>query len=459
MILEARKRPVRLASGGYGNLLSFVADDVTPLRVSSPARHRAGEYAYHFAALRGTPVRATALPPVNLTTPSWVRDALAQQGAGELMSLRSAARHAFGENATVGPAERAWLRLLARRGCVADEVRAPDGRRISGDGSLPRAWLGAVGSLRAAARHYPTRIVTNAHFFTISPTEQPEPHGALGDPAGLTARVGVIRAPAVSRRAVLLHDGVRWRVTTLGPEDVSLDLPGAAHGVPHLGTFMRSHDHPERTHTDRAVGVLDVAIEGRTIMGLHEGGGAAIPPTGWVVRLASELTSAAWASLRSGAPVTWRVPTEPNLRVAMQGGPLLVEDGAVVVDDARVHREGYRDTRTPASPVPGQFPADATVSRAARLGVGVLANGRLLVLAIQGRSALDRHAADTERGGTLEDLAALFVEHGARSAVNLDGGGSVLACHGSGDLLEASDHRAGSLARFERLVPTGLAFV
>jgi Phosphodiester glycosidase len=98
----------------------------------------------------------------------------------------------------------------------------------------------------------------------------------------------------------------------------------------------------------------------------------------------------------------------------LQAGPLLVRDGTPCVDgDA----EGF-------SAGQGQFDSDITAGRYPRAALALTGGRRLLAVACDGR-------ADDEAGLTLGELSEALVALGARSAINLDGGGSTsLVCAG-----------------------------
>jgi uncharacterized protein YigE (DUF2233 family) len=86
---------------------------------------------------------------------------------------------------------------------------------------------------------------------------------------------------------------------------------------------------------------------------------------------------------------------------AVGGGPRLVKDGKVNVTS-----------------VEEQFKPDVAFGRAPRTAVGVTDDGKLLLIAVTGRQAY--HSI----GVTLEELAHIALELGAKDAMNLDGGGS-----------------------------------
>jgi hypothetical protein len=124
----------------------------------------------------------------------------------------------------------------------------------------------------------------------------------------------------------------------------------------------------------------------------------------------------------------------------LQAGPLLVRDGAPCVDG---DVEGF-------SAGQGQFDSDITAGRYPRAALALRADGRLLAVACDGR-------ADDEAGLTLAELAETLVALGARTALNLDGGGSTsLVCGGRLRNVPREDH--GVVLAGGRPVSTVIAF-
>jgi hypothetical protein len=97
----------------------------------------------------------------------------------------------------------------------------------------------------------------------------------------------------------------------------------------------------------------------------------------------------------------------------LQAGPLLVRDGASVLDGS--DPEGF-------SAGARQFDSDITDGRYPRAALG-LDGERLIAVACDGRTRRDG-------GMTLPELADAMVSLGAREALNLDGGGSASLVHG-----------------------------
>jgi hypothetical protein len=91
-----------------------------------------------------------------------------------------------------------------------------------------------------------------------------------------------------------------------------------------------------------------------------------------------------------------------KMRTAIGGGPVLVQDGRVMItnDQERMFAGKAREDLHP------------------RTAMGYTADGRLLILAVEGRRA------GIAEGASLPELAGIFVRLGAKEALNLDGGGS-----------------------------------
>jgi hypothetical protein len=126
----------------------------------------------------------------------------------------------------------------------------------------------------------------------------------------------------------------------------------------------------------------------------------------------------------------------------VQAGPLLVADGAVVVD-AGDDREGF-------SAGAGQFDSDITDGRYPRAALGV--SGEWLVTV-----ACDGRRSNVDGGLSMVELAQAMVELGAESAINLDGGGSTTLVH-RGHLLNRPYSTQDQPAPESREIVTALAF-
>jgi exopolysaccharide biosynthesis protein len=102
-------------------------------------------------------------------------------------------------------------------------------------------------------------------------------------------------------------------------------------------------------------------------------------------------------------------PDISKIKHIMAGGPRLVKNG-------------YLDINSEEE----QIQKDVAQGRAARSAVGITADNQLLMVVVEGlsRTKENGNGADFSTGMSLEELAQLMFDLGAKDAVNFDGGGS-----------------------------------
>lgn len=128
-----------------------------------------------------------------------------------------------------------------------------------------------------------------------------------------------------------------------------------------------------------------------------------LAPGEFALQLDGDEAKALDAQLQVGAVVTLTPVLTPDLAdypCAVGAGPRLLRHGLVEVT-------GQAE----------RFKPDILTGRAARTGLGITADKRVVLAVVEPPCAYGG-------GATLEDLAKLLKEHGAEDALNLDGGGS-----------------------------------
>lgn len=461
-----RVRRERFANGATSRVFEIRASSLEPVRLSAPSWVRAREVAHIFAAKVDGPVVAVALPPQTLGA-GLAPEPLRRFGPETYLTLRAALGRRFAENALVDldgslqyhldPAAGVWLRPLVAKGLVAVASFPKPGGGITL--TLP---VGSLGFLRTAGGSLRGGALLNTHFFLLSASELDSPFAAVGDPFGLVAAHGTIRNPPTVRRAALVRTDAGWQVAQVGSEDLEIafpdgtvvrgvdaDRPADSSELWFRGRMPSGHATPVR---DRAV---DVCIQGDLASVVRVGGGLPIPQGALVVSFPDGAPSDLLAALARDPRVRMSIPSLPGLRAGLQVGPELVRGGQVVLDDDAFARESFRTLGTPNPVGPVVFPADTDRTSAARLGAGVLADGTLLILAVEGASSLTGPIGDQPAGCTLLELAELLRDAGAIDALNFDGGGSTQVFRGGGALLGSADARGVDGASFDRPVPVG----
>lgn len=198
-------------------------------------------------------------------------------------------------------------------------------------------------------------------------------------------RTGLVRPVAQVNRGAPAGD----EVAMFTPEGVTLERPPADATSARLRAagpaVVRADGWAETTYTVEEVGQLGGPVPAGTVV-------LSTPPAG---AAAADLTA-----LEAGDQVTvaWSFAAWPGILDTSGGNPTLVRNGKVL--------SGNVDGTTPFH------------RRNPRTGVGATADGRLLLVTVDGRQP------GVSVGMSLREFAELFVGLGATSAINLDGGGS-----------------------------------
>ena len=209
-------------------------------------------------------------------------------------------------------------------------------------------------------------------------------------------------APAGDEVAMFTSEGVTLERPPAGATSARLRATGPA--------AVRADGWAETAYTVEKVGQLGRPVPAGTVV-------LSTPPDG--------AAAADLAALEPGEEVTvaWSFAAWPGILDTSGGNPTLVRNGRVLA--------GNVDGTTPFH------------RRNPRTGVGATADGRLLLVTVDGRRP--GHSV----GMTLREFAELFVGLGATSAINLDGGGSTTMVLNGTVVNRVSDPQ-------ERRVPTAV---
>jgi hypothetical protein len=265
-----------------------------------------------------------------------------------------------------------------------------------------------------------------------------------GYPSGIFMRDGVLDGRPQSGRSSLGigQDGVlrmarisffgTWGIADAAREALTqlnrpLDEPGAGLFTPAWGA-----------ETPRARNAVDVVVSGfpqasanadlgGQIVDVHEGGGTPIPPDGAVLQAVGPLGRQLSSIAQPGLPLVARLILKPwwdGVADAIGGGPALVRNGRI------------------ALPTTEAFTSDQVLPRHPRTAVGQRADGRIVLVAVDGRQSFSA-------GVNLWDLARELKRLGVVTGMAFDAGGSTTVAFDGKVLNSPSD---GS----ERAVSTAL---
>jgi hypothetical protein len=298
----------------------------------------------------------------------------------------------------------------------------------------------------------------NGGFFVLGDRDRPGPWvaGTDGDPAGLSVVRGELISEAVGERpALVVPDGsgagaavlrLRTRLSVRADGDAR-EITGLNRqsglvvncgGAGDLAPLTRpAHDYTcgnphELVLVEAPFGATapegaghQVAVDGDgRVTAVRDSRGGPVPADGYLLQGTGD--AATWLRDRAavGTPLAVReevvdvgtgrvLPMSAEASV-INGGPLLLRDGALDLDPVR---DGW-SPRDIAGSDRAMFYNEWYLRRNARTAAGVTADGRLILMAADG----DRPGHSV--GLTIDETAHVMRDLGAVDAVNLDGGGS-----------------------------------
>ncbi len=323
-------------------------------------------------------------------------------------------------------------------------------------------------------------VAFNAAYFLLEHDDFYSHHSALGEAYNLYVRDGEILRPPLYRRAAFFQgaDG-RWRAGRFSPADLTITLPGGvtlrwkggneyrgARGRVAATVYTRTSGLAARggplRRTPTAPGRVEYAVVDRRIVSRKVGGGLEIPQNGLVLSFAPDALPPE-AIPDGGLPLVrygFARPEQRGIRHAIQAGPLLLQGGEPALTVGSLADEEFwptppgQDEPAQVGVLPTDYPLDIDRTRAGRLGLGVDAEGRLIVVAAPGTERRARRPEFDSAGATLLELTGWLAEAGAVEAINLDGGGSTQLFYRGGLTTTPGNRYRLPGVQFERMVPS-----
>lgn len=248
-----------------------------------------------------------------------------------------------------------------------------------------------------------------------------------GEPLGLLMIDGeLVSGPLYNRTALALGGAnaeigrtqLATRLTLPSGESYDFDGVNQPRGLNRMVLYTARFGASTFTPSDAKGASEYTLLPDGTVVGTAPGN-ATIPPGGSVISahgqaaewLAKRVKVGDKLAVRSALADLW-----PGVKHVLGGGPSLLDDGQI-----RITAEQE------------QFRPDITNGRAPRTAVGIDAAQQLLLVTVDGRQP--RRSV----GLSLNGLAALMRELGARDALNLDGGGSTAMAIGPSAVNRPSD--------------------
>lgn len=455
MIHKLEQHTKRLSSGIDAKFVSFVADDLNPVRLNLSAQERAIEWAHHIANTHKQSMRVWALPNVSDMIPKF--DPNLHTFENELFfSLRSLLAKLLRNSSPESLSElhSSYQSLIKMQIDLGNLAVAQQDINAT---SFVTELVGSLGSIRTLGRQQPNNLLLNSHYFAITKAEFDTPHTVMGDCAGFWIQKGVVKAPLLTPRCTLFRSSKGWQMRQILFEELQIQFPDGTfvNEIPGAQVFRRGFT--ENGATPKNSDSFELILVEKTVVAMRDGGGGPIPYSGLVVSLPEKPSQTLIDAFTRGNPVTYSFKHLES-ESAIQVGPQLLRGGKICIQRQSFEDEAFFVERGVSSTIPYRFPDNADKTHAARSAIGINGEGHLVGVAIEGSSSDPRAIKAEYRGATLLDTAEILLELGVVDAMNLDGGGSTQLFAGSGALTCPSDKRGIHFASYERLVPTALVF-
>jgi hypothetical protein len=344
--------------------------------------------------------------------------------------------------------------------------------------------VGRLGFIREFVWRQRPRVAFNAAYFMLEHADFFSHHSALGQAYNLSVRDGAILRPPLYRRAALYQTAAgRWQAGRFSLADLTITLPNGTLIVPQDGRLsglpfslnsiedlgvsiytrafgLATHGHPLR-RTPTAANRVEYTVVDTRVVGRKTGGGLDIPQNGLVLSFSPGILPTG-AIPDDGLPrVRYSFARDAHRGVtqAIQVGPMLLNNGQIVVSAASLAKEEFWPTPLghtgpdDVGIVPTDYPDDVDRTRAGRIGLGVDTKGQLVVVAVPGTERGTCRPQADSAGATLLELAEWLARAGAVDAINLDGGGSTQLFYLGGMITTPGNRYGMPGVRFERMVP------
>ena len=336
------------------------------------------------------------------------------------------------------------------------------------------ARIGRCDFVRHFVQNHARQAVFNTSHYLHEYDDLISHHSGYGDAVGLMVAANTILRPPIYRRGALLYDGRAWRIETLSLEAIKLILPGeitlSAHadadyrfqvnpaGSVPIALYTRaggqSHEGPMQ-RTPLAPDRSEFLLVNRQFVSWKRGGHLALPQNGFALSLADGALPAGLAEqIIKEAWVEYELAEGSGAIVSgIQAGPILLADGAPISSQSGSAEEFTASRGATIGISPVRMDQAGMNQRKARAALGILADGDLLLLMVDGCDLASRSDSDSA-GASLPEMSQLLLYAGVRDALNLSGDGSCHLFIQGGLANRPSDRRGQAGVVFERMLPS-----
>ena len=329
------------------------------------------------------------------------------------------------------------------------------------------ARIGRCDFVRHFVQNHDRAAVFNTSHFLHERDDLISHHSGYGDAVGLLVAENTILRPPIYRRGALLYADGRWRIESVGMDDIALMLPGDIRLRPgndaclnpaaprdkaiYTRAGARQSSNCALQRTPAAPDHSEFVIVNRQVLSWKRGGGLPIPQNGFVLSLRdSALPGGAVDDIINDAWIEYAFADDGEpVQAAIQAGPILLRNGEPV-ESSEEFRASHGGS-VGISPV--RMDRSTADRRKARSAIGVNADGSLTLLVVDGCDPASRTPLDSA-GATLAEMREMLQAAGVADALNLSGEGSSHLFVAGGLTNAPSDRRGQPGVVYERMLPS-----
>lgn len=257
----------------------------------------------------------------------------------------------------------------------------------------------------------------------------------FGTPHGLVIYKNEILLPPLNHRNALFVDYKNnVEIKTIELEDLRIKI-GSNKFIDSVN--CRFFYRPDTRVTSATEG-MDIIIVNKRVVAIKNGGVSKIPMAGFIIQVDKNI------NLNS---LDVEYLFDEKYKIAIEVGPALMINGKKTTKMNCPFYEG-KGTAYPST----VYPLDFNLSRAARIGLGVLNNKPIFIWA-EGAGKLGFVKGKESCGASLSEFAEYCDSKGISNMINLDGGGSAQIIFNDKRYLKIADRLFDTVTEDERAVP------
>lgn len=297
------------------------------------------------------------------------------------------------------------------------------------------------------------KVRVNSNFFIMDCFEVTSGVDRIGTPIGLMVENGtVLWPPAFEREALLVGNDGSIEIRPLSLSDMVFTINGVDYSVAKGNVTV--YERPATCRIPRWCMGKYIVISGRRVEGVYRHGGFSLPCSGFVLKVNERAAAGASdTAIQVGDEVAYK--GLEDVRFGAQVANSIIVNGKKTTGFISPFYQNLKLLGRRVYP-PSLYPMDYDKSRAPRIALGAMKDGRPCILWAEGPKKTGYVPGEQSCGASLLEMTEIAADLGLWNAVNLDGGGSAQILFDGRRELMISDVDPVTGLEEERAIPAGI---